>query len=277
MRRAASQRQLDLTSIIGAPLGIGLIVAGLFMEGGHPAMLIQPAAALVVFGGTFGAVLLSFSQRDLRRAVGELRSAFVETLEPAEAAVARIVMYANRARRSGVLSLEQQLDAEPDPFLRRALTLAVDGSSQAQIRQILELEIEMLAEHDEVPSRVLDAAGGYAPTIGIIGAILGLIHVMEKLADPSQVGPGIAVAFVATIYGVGAANLVLLPLATKLRYRAESLLRRRELLLEGAAAIQEGINPKVIEQRLRGFSPGAPVAGRSRPALGAVAGTGARK
>jgi chemotaxis protein MotA len=148
---------------------------------------------------------------------------------------------------------------------------------QAQIRQILELEIEMLAEHDEVPSRVLDAAGGYAPTIGIIGAILGLIHVMEKLADPSQVGPGIAVAFVATIYGVGAANLVLLPLATKLRYRAESLLRRRELLLEGAAAIQEGINPKVIEQRLRGFSPGAPVAGRSRPALGAVAGPGARK
>jgi chemotaxis protein MotA len=270
MRKPAAKRRIDVTSLVGAPLGLALIVGGLMAEGGHPGMLLQPAAALVVFGGTLGAVLLSFGRDDLWRALAAVRDAFVDSLEPVEAVVARIVMYSNRARRSGVLSLEQQAEAEPDPFLRRALILAVDGSSHSQIRQTLDLEIEKLAEHDEMPSRVFESAGGYAPTVGIIGAVLGLIHVMENLTEPSQLGPGIAVAFVATIYGVGSANLVLLPLATKLRHRAEAVLRRRELLVEGVLAIQEGLNPRVIEQRLHGFTPGA--APTPPRALGAVGG-----
>jgi chemotaxis protein MotA len=268
--RKPASRRFDLTSLVGAPLGIGLVVIGLMVEGGHPGMLLQPAAALVVLGGTLGAVLLSFSRQDLRHAVRSLRSAFVETMEPVDTVIGRIVTYANRARRSGMLALEQPLDAEPDPFLRRALTMAVDGVSPVQIRQMMELEIEMSADHDDVPARVFEAAGGYAPTIGIIGAVLGLIRVMEQLSDPSQVGPGIAVAFVATIYGVGSANLVLLPIATKLRHRSEAVLRRRELLLEGVLALQEGQNPRLIEQRLRGFTPGRPVTPPLRPTIGPV-------
>lgn len=251
------RRRIDFTAVGALPIGLGLVLAGQALEGGRAQTLLQLTAALIVFGGTCGAVMLSFSTADVVHAVRRLPAVFVDTLEPAGDAIARLVTYAQKARRFGVLSIEADLDEEPDPFLRRALGMAVDGTSQTQIRHAMEVEMDSLAERDEGPSRVFDAAGGYAPTIGILGAVMGLIQVMEHLADPSKLGAGIAVAFVATLYGVGSANLILLPIATKLRLRAVTAARRREMLLHAVLAIQEGVNPRLIEQRLTAFVPDA--------------------
>jgi chemotaxis protein MotA len=254
--KTSGLRRLDVGSLLGAPIAIVLILVGQAIEGGSVKTLLQLAAALVVFGGTFGAVLLSFGSADVMRAFRSLRSAYADPLEPAAAVIGRVLAYSNRARRSGMLSLDSELEKEPDLFLRRALTMAVDGASQTQIRHALEMEIEVLGEHDEVPSRIFEAAGGYAPTIGILGAVIGLIHVMENLTDPSKLGAGVAVAFVATIYGVGSANLIFLPVASKLRQRAEQASRRREMLIDAALAVQEGLNPRLIEQRFSTFTAG---------------------
>jgi chemotaxis protein MotA len=265
-RRSPARSRVDFGSLIGAPLAIGLILIGQAIEGGSVRSLLQLAAALVVFGGTAGAVLLSYGSADVITAVRSVRAAYADSLEPAAAVITRVLAYANRARRTGILSLEAELEAEPDPFLRRALRLAVDGSSQSQIRHALELEMELLADREDVPARVFESAGGYAPTIGILGAVIGLIHVMGNLTDPAKLGSGVAVAFVATIYGVGSANLILLPVASKLRQRAEASTRRREMLIDAALAVQEGINPRLIEQRFSGHT-GAVVRPESRPAV----------
>ena len=188
------------------------------------------------------------------------------TQEPAKVVIARVLTYANRARRTGILSLESELESEPDLFLRRALRMAVDGCSQSEIRHALELEMELLADREDVPARVFESAGGYAPTIGILGAVIGLIHVMGNLTDPAKLGAGVAVAFVATIYGVGSANLILLPVASKLRQRAEASTRRREMLIDAALAVQEGLNPRLIEQRFSGHT-GLTARVEGRPSL----------
>jgi chemotaxis protein MotA len=253
----APRNRLDITTAIALPAGVGLILLGQALEGGAIGSLMQLAAALIVCGGTCGAVLLSFSTGQIVQSLRAVRLAFVDPLEPASEVIARITAYAAKARRTGVMTIEEDVNEEPDVFLRRGLSMAVDGSSQSQIRAALEFEIDALSERDSVPPRVFEAAGGYAPTIGIIGAVLGLIHVMENLNDPSKLGPGIATAFVATVYGVGAANLLLLPLAGKLRERARAASRRREMLLDGVLAIQEGLNPRILEQRLATFDPEA--------------------
>ena len=252
-RRSPARSRVDFGSLIGAPLAIGLILIGQAIEGGSVRSLLQVAAALVVFGGTAGAVLLSYGSADVITAVRSVRAAYADSLEPAAAVITRVLAYANRARRTGILSLEAELEAEPDPFLRRALRLAVDGSSQSQIRHALELEMELLADREDVPARVFESAGGYAPTIGILGAVIGLIHVMGNLTDPAKLGSGVAVAFVATIYGVGSANLIFLPIGSRFRARALRNARRREAVLEGVMAIQEGLNPRLIDQKLRGL------------------------
>ncbi len=246
-------RRLDITAILAVPVSVGLILLGQALEGGSVGSLLQLAAALIVCGGTCGAVLLSFSTTQVVQAVLALRHVLFDPLEPTADVIKRITAYANRARRTGVMTLEEDVDREPDAFLRRGLSMAVDGNSQSQIRAALEFDIDSISEHDAVPPRVFEAAGGYAPTIGIIGAVLGLIHVMENLHDPSKLGPGIATAFVATVYGVGIANLVLLPIAGKMRERARAAARRREMLLDGILAIQEGLNPRLLEQRLAAF------------------------
>jgi chemotaxis protein MotA len=246
-------RRLDVTAILAVPVSVGLILLGQALEGGSVGSLLQLAAALIVLGGTCGAVLLSFSTTQVVQAVLALRHVLFDPLEPTADVIKRISAYANRARRTGVMTLEEDVDREPDDFLRRGLSMAVDGNSQSQIRAALEFDIDSISERDAVPPRVFEAAGGYAPTIGIIGAVLGLIHVMENLHDPSKLGPGIATAFVATVYGVGIANLVLLPIAGKMRERARAAARRREMLLDGILAIQEGLNPRLLEQRLAAF------------------------
>lgn len=258
MRRRATRarRRLDISALAGIPVGVGLVLAGQAIEGGAAGTLVQAAAGLIVAGGTLGAVLVSFSAAEVGAAFRSVGHVFSDPLEPAAAAIGRLTGYAAKARRLGLLAVEGDIDDEPDPFLQHALSLVVEGISQNQVRSALEVEIETLEEVESVPARVYEAAGGYAPTVGILGAVLGLIHVMENLADPSRLGPGIATAFVATVYGVGSANLVLLPISSKLRQRAREASRRRELLLEGALAIQEGVNPRLMERRLNAFAGG---------------------
>ncbi len=260
----------DALSLIGLPLAIAAIVGGHILEDGSLTSLFQGAAALIVFGGTLGAVLLSHPLSDVKEAVRSVRHVFVDDLPPAASVIDAIGRLAIKARKDGILSLEDEIDGLADPFMRRGLRLAVDGTNPTTLRGMLEAENDGREEFEQAPARVYEAAGGYAPTVGILGAVLGLIHVMENLSDPSRLGAGIAVAFVATVYGVGSANLVLLPVAAKLRARAVRRARRREIILEGVLAIQEGQNPRLIEQKLRGLltadEPAAPSSVRRRAA-----------
>ena len=252
-RGADGRRRVDVAILIGAVVGIGLVLGGHGLEGGRMQSLLQGAAAVIVFGGTLGAVLLSFPLRDLQTAVTSLRLLVVDDAPPADGTVALIGRFAVRARKEGLLALEDDADRMSDPFLKRALALAIDGTASTTLRAMLEDEIATREEMEEIPARVFEAAGGYAPTVGILGAVLGLIHVMENLADPTNLGSGIAVAFVATIYGVGSANLIFLPIGSRFRARAQRNARRREAVLEGVMAIQEGLNPRLIDQKLRGL------------------------
>ena len=209
--RAASTPRSSSARVVG----IGLVLGGHGLEGGSMRSLLQGAAALIVFGGTLGAVLLSFPVRDLSQAVTSLRHLFVDDAPPPDGVVAQIGRFAVRARKDGLLSLEDDAERMADPFMQRALALAIDGTNSTTLRAMLEDEIDSREEDEEAPARVFEAAGGYAPTVGILGAVLGLIHVMENLTDPSNLGAGIAVAFVATVYGVGSANLIFLPIGSR--------------------------------------------------------------
>jgi chemotaxis protein MotA len=246
-------RRLDLTTVLGLLLSVGLIVVGHILEGGRAQSLWQLAAAVIVFGGTFGAVLVSFSFTEIRGAFVALKHVLLEDRRTSDDMLAIIGRLAVKARKEGIMRLEDDAERIDDHFLRRGLALAVDGATPATVRTMLEGESISRYDAEEAPARVFESAGGYAPTIGILGAVMGLIHVMENLSDPSKLGAGIAVAFVATVYGVGSANLILLPIGTKLRARAARNARRREVMLEGILAIQEGLNPRLIDQKLRGL------------------------
>ena len=266
---ARPKRAYDTLSLIGLPLGVAMIVGGHVLEDGKIGSLLQGAAGLIVFGGTLGAVFMSHSMADVREAWRSLRHVFIDDMPPPGQLLDSIGRLAVKARKDGILSLEDDLDSLSDPFMRRGLRLAVDGTNPTTLRHMLEAENDGREEYETAPARVYEAAGGYAPTVGILGAVLGLIHVMENLSDPGKLGAGIAVAFVATVYGVGSANLILLPIAAKLRSRALRRSRRREVVLEGVLAIQEGQNPRVIDQKLRGLlaaEEAAPVAGARRRA-----------
>jgi len=246
-------RRLDLTTVFGLLLSVGLIIAGHVLEGGRAQSLWQTAAAVIVFGGTFGAVLVSFSFAEIRHAVASLKHVMLQDRRSNDDMLATIGRLAVKARKEGIMRLEDDAERVDDLFLRRGLALAVDGATPATVRTMLEGESLSRYDAEEAPARVFESAGGYAPTIGILGAVMGLIHVMENLSDPSKLGAGIAVAFVSTVYGVGSANLILLPIGTKLRAHAARNARRREVLLEGILAIQEGLNPRLIDQKLRGL------------------------
>lgn len=255
-------RRLDLSAIGGIAAGLALLAIAQTLEGGALRSLWQPSAALIVFGGTAAAVAVSYPGATLRRTAAELWQAVTRAPEPTEPLLVQFFGYAERSRRKGLLSLEQEIDAARDPFLRAALTLVVDGTHPALCRQILEIENHALREAAEKPAEVLETAAGFAPTLGILGAVLGLIHVMDNLAEPSRLGAGIAVAFVATVYGVAVANMLLLPLATKLRGLAHHAATARDVVIEGVVALQEGVNPKLLDRKLRGFI--VPAASRRR-------------
>jgi len=244
---------MDKSSLAGVGIAIGGILLGLFLEGGKIAQLIQPTAAMIVFGGTLGAVMLQFPLRVILAALGRLSGVFVDKSRSPVELIAEITGYAHKARKEGIVSLDKDADQVQDPFLKKALMLAVDGTEPEEIRSMMELELVNQAEHFENIPRVYESAGGFSPTIGIIGAVLGLIQVMQHLDDISEVGRGIAVAFVATIYGVGAANLFFLPVAGKIKLRMRQEQTLREMMLEGVISILEGMNPRMIENKLAGF------------------------
>jgi chemotaxis protein MotA len=244
---------MDKSSVIGVLIAIAAIVAGLLIEGGSIGQVLQPTAAMIVFGGTLGAVMLQFPLPTVLSAFKQAVQVFRSQKKDGDRALKEIVDFANKARRSGIVSLDQDLARIQDPFLKQAIMLAVDGTEPSELRKIMEIEIEKRAESEERVPAIFDSAGGFSPTIGIIGAVLGLIQVMQHLDKIEEVGRGIAVAFVATIYGVGAANLILLPSAGKLKLRIQEERVHKEMMLEGVVSILEGMNPRMIEIKLQSF------------------------
>lgn len=244
---------MDMLSMVGVMLALVAIIGGNILEGGHTSSLVQLTAFVIVAGGTLGAVMVQTPIRTFVRAMGMASWVFVPVkLQPEENAE-KIVNWSNIARREGLLGLEAIAEEEEDPFARKGLQLLVDGGEPEVIRAILEVEIDNKEYQDIQAAKVFDGMGGYSPTIGIIGAVMGLIHVMNNLADPSKLGGGIATAFVATIYGVGFANLLFLPMANKLKSQVHNQTRFREMLVEGVISIAEGENPRNIETRLQGY------------------------
>jgi chemotaxis protein MotA len=252
----------DFATLAGLVVALAGVLGGLLIEGGKLRDVAQFTAALIVIGGTAGAVMVSTPMRVLQGAVRRLVGVFYDATQPLDGLVDEMIEYATKARKHGLVSLEQKALAIADPFLKKAMNLAVDGTDIQEIRKMLELEIE-LDQHVEAEAKVFEHAGGYAPTVGIIGAVLGLIQVMKNLANIDEVGHGIAVSFVATVYGVGSANLFLLPMATKIKSRARSETHRKELILEGVCAIVEGLNPKLIRSKLEAYTEPAPVKKKS--------------
>jgi chemotaxis protein MotA len=244
---------VDKASWGGVLIGLGGILAGLLLEGGNLSQILQPTAAMIVFGGTLGAVLIQFPLRIVLTAFQQLIQVFVEPTRDPHHTIRDLVRYANKARRDGIVSLDAELEKIDNPFLRKSLMLAVDGTEPQELRKMMELEMDNQAEHEEKIPQVFDSAGGFSPTIGIIGAVLGLIQVMQHLNNIDEVGRGIAVAFVATIYGVGSANLLFLPFAGKLKIRIREEQIIREMTVEGVVSILEGMNPRMLETKLLGF------------------------
>jgi chemotaxis protein MotA len=245
---------MDKGSLSGVILAIAGIIAGLLIEGGNLGQILQPTAALIVFGGTMGAVLLQFPLGTVVEAFRSLTHVFSLPTKNNGQLIKLLVTFANKARRNGVVSLDADLQTIQDPFLKQSLMLAVDGTEPSELRRIMRVSLESTVEGEEQLPAVFESAGGFSPTIGILGAVLGLIQVMQHLDNIQEVGKGIAVAFVATIYGVGIANLFFLPFAGKMRLRIHDQHQRREMMLEGVISILEGMNPRMLEVKLAGFS-----------------------
>lgn len=244
---------MDKATIIGLFLGIGAVIGGQTLEGGRVGSILQITAAIIVFGGTLGAIFISYPFQDVLASFKEIKKIIKEPLKNPHQIISQIVTYANKARKEGILSLEKELKSIEDNFLKKALTMAVDGIEPHIIREAMQTELEYIDEHGKIYSKVFKSAGGYAPTIGILGAVLGLIHVMENLNDPSKLGAGIATAFVATVYGVGSANLLFLPMSNKLEVRHRHEMILKEMILEGVISVAIGENPRLIEEKLNAF------------------------
>jgi chemotaxis protein MotA len=244
---------VDKGSIGGVILALAGIIAGLLIEGGNLGQILQPTAALIVFGGTIGAVLLQFPLATVVGAFRSMAHVFVAPQQRNDELIRLLVDFANKARRIGVVSLDADLQTIKDPFLKQSLMLAIDGTEPAELRKIMSLRLDCDSERDDRLPAVFESAGGFSPTIGILGAVLGLIQVMQHLDNIEEVGRGIAVAFVATIYGVGIANLFFLPFSGKIRIQLREEHQRREMMLEGVISILEGMNPRMLEVKLSGF------------------------
>lgn len=241
---------MDWASIAGIALALGGLLIGQLLEGGHLGSLVQPAAFVIVGVGTVGAVLLQSGRRDFMRGVRMAKTVFMTRPDNSNLLEQQIVTWSTQARREGLLSLERYLQGVKDPFRAKGLRMLIDGIDPFKLKEILETDLDSYERHERLAIKVWDAAGGYAPTVGIIGAVLGLIHVMENLANPSQLGSGIAVAFVATIYGVGLANLVFLPIGNKLKSLLAHEVAQREMLIAAFFGIALGDNPRVIQERM---------------------------
>ncbi len=246
----------DLATLGGLLLAAGGILGGLMLEGGKLTDIAQVTALMIVLGGTLGAVMVTTPLHTLIRAAKCLGNVFLDRAQPAQQVIEELISYATKARKNSIISLESDLPNIADPFLRKAISLSVDGTDLQELRKMMELDIDIEHKNSEAVVKVYEAAGGYAPTIGIIGAVLGLIQVMKHLENIEEVGRGIAVAFVATVYGVASANLFFLPAANKIKARFQHALELQELMLEGVCGIVEGLNPKLIRIKLDAFTHG---------------------
>ena len=264
--KQARKGGIDIATVGGIVLAMGAIVGGLLLEKGSILDIAQYTAAIIVLGGTAGAVMVSTPMKVLKGAIARLGSVFSEKAIDPEDVIQELIDYAGKARKNGLVSLEQVVGRISDPFLKKGLALAVDGTDLQELRRIMELEMALAEHHAESEVKVFESAGGYAPTIGIIGAVMGLIQVMKNLVNIDEVGHGIAVAFVATVYGVALANIFLLPAATKIKSRVQHEGHMREMMLEGTIGIAEGLNPRLLESKLEAFVHGraAPAATKSR-------------
>lgn len=244
---------MDRGSLIGIVLGAAAILGGQALEGGQLGILMQPAAFVIVVVGTLAAVLLHHPLPVFVQGVRMARWAFRPPESDALGLIRRVVQWSHTARADGILALEKYVNMTRDPFQKTGLQLLIDGADAAKLRETLDVQIVSFETGERQAARVWEIAGGYAPTLGILGAVLGLIHVMENLSDPSKLGTGIAVAFVATVYGVGLANLVFLPVANKIKFSIAGRVTEREILCDGLIGIAQGDNPRIIEARLKGY------------------------
>ncbi len=246
---------MDVLTLFGVMVALGAIIGGNILEGGHTSSLVQLTAFVIVVGGTLGAVMVQTPFNVFMRASKMILWIVMPPKIEGEETVNKIIEWSKISRKEGLLGLEDIAEQEPDPFSSKCLRLLVDGSDPEAIRKIMEVELGNDEHRDLMAAKVYESAGGYSPTIGIIGAVMGLIHVMQNLKDPSMLGSGIAVAFVATIYGVGAANLLLLPIANKLKAVIGRRVQYHEMILDGITAIAEGENPRTIENKLLAYMP----------------------
>jgi chemotaxis protein MotA len=270
--------RLDFASIAGIAVALGGILGGLLLEGGSIKDVSQITAGLIVLAGTFGAVMVSTPLVVLKGAIVRLVHVFLDKTQEPDAAIQELMGYATKARKNGLVALEREALEIQDPFLRKALTLGVDGTDIQEIRSMMELDMEIGEARALEEAKVFESAGGYSPTVGIIGAVMGLIQVMKNLANIEQVGHGIAVAFVATVYGVALANLFLLPAANKIKCRIQNDAELKELKLEGVIGIVEGLNPKLISNKLDAYRRHSNVEGtpkKNKSAAGAAQPEGA--
>jgi chemotaxis protein MotA len=244
---------MDLTTVLGIVGGISAIILGQVLEGGHVGALVQPTAALIVLGGTFGAVFTSTPGPILLGSIRAMKKAFVPVKSDPGAMVEQIIVLSAKARKEGLLALENDVASMTNPFMKKAFSLAVDGLALDGIMATMHADMDQFEEREVAYAKVFDAAGGFSPTLGIIGAVMGLIHVMENLSDASKLGGGIAVAFVATIYGLVFANLIALPIGSKLKARIKEEIETMAVILEGVSLIYSGGSQHLIEQRLGAY------------------------
>lgn len=248
---------LEITTILGLVIGFGAMMLASVLEGGGDvgalAGLVSPTAALIVFGGTIGATLVAFPMEEVKALPLVLKQTFFKSsVEPGHL-VTQLVGFAEKARREGLLALETEVASANDPFLQKGIQLVADGLDQETIKDMLETELDFVASRHTGAAGLLDAMGGFSPTMGVIGTVMGLVHVLGNLSDPGSLGPAIATAFIATLYGVGVANLIYLPMAQKLKRKSEEELLLREVMIAGIISIQAGDNPQIVEEKLKSY------------------------
>lgn len=246
---------MDPAPAIGIGLGFVVVVAVNVMEGGNPMSLLLGPPLLLVFGVTILICIAGGTMMDAKAVPGSLKRAFTGKVDPAATMIPSVISLAERARREGLLSLEDALNDLDDPFLVKGVTMAIDGTDPEELRDILEAEVYAKRAEDKQAAKFFADAGAYAPTIGIVGTVMGLVHVLENLAAPEELGHLIAAAFVATLWGVTSANVIWLPLSSRLKRLTELECARMELAIEGVAAIQSGSNPRIIAQKLSSLLP----------------------
>ncbi len=244
---------MDLSTIIGLAVGFGSLIVAVLMEGGSPLSFISPSAMLIVFGGTIGATLIAFPLEHVKKLPTLFQLAIKQQRHDSHELIELFNTLAEKARKNGLLSLESETQDVTDPFLKQAIMMAVDGIDAEVLKEILEVQVDHLAERHEVLFGMLEAMGGFAPTMGIIGTVMGLVHVLSNLSNPNSLGPEIAVAFIATLWGVASANLIWLPLGSKLKRKSHEEAFYRGMIIEGVLAIQSGENPRLVRQKLEGM------------------------